>query len=234
MTDWKTIDIYFKNHPYYFTQHHINSYNDFLRKRIPKVLKSLNPITIYGSFDDSNKVAHEIKVYVVGVDGDQIYYQRPLHNGKPLYPNVARLQNLSYTLNVYVDITIEYTLNEVSKETKYFEKVLIGAIPIMLHSSGCILENRKSDDLIEMGECPYDQGGYFIIDGKEKILISQERIAPNQLFVTHTNNDKHIKLEGKIVSTAVNDVFPKTLRMFVMKNKNQDTFVINMIHFLTR
>ena len=52
-----------------------------------------------------------------------------------------------------------------------FEKISLGSIPIMLHSKICVLYNQTFETLKMMGECPYEQGGYFIIDGKEKIIV---------------------------------------------------------------
>ena len=43
----------------------------------------------------------------------------------------------------------------------------------MLHSKLCILNNLDIK-LSEMGECPYDQGGYFVIKGKEKVFITRK------------------------------------------------------------
>ncbi|KAH8599105.1 RPB2, DNA-dependent RNA polymerase II second largest subunit [Bisporella sp. PMI_857] len=59
------------------------------------------------------------------------------------------------------------------------EKVYIGKVPIMLKSSYCILKDLTEDDLYSWNECPYDQGGYFVINGSEKVLIAQERSAAN-------------------------------------------------------
>ena len=53
----------------------------------------------------------------------------------------------------------------------------------MLHSKMCILNGRSFDVLKNMGECPYDQGGYFIIDGQEKVIVSHERKAENKLYI---------------------------------------------------
>lgn len=55
----------------------------------------------------------------------------------------------------------------------------IGKLPIMLKSKYCILKDLEEDDLYAWNECPYDQGGYFIINGSEKVLIAQERSAAN-------------------------------------------------------
>ena len=58
-------------------------------------------------------------------------------------------------------------------------RIFIGKIPIMLKSKYCILKDLEEDDLYAWNECPYDQGGYFIINGSEKVLIAQERSAAN-------------------------------------------------------
>jgi DNA-directed RNA polymerase II subunit RPB2 len=63
------------------------------------------------------------------------------------------------------------------------QDIFIGKVPIMIKSSTCHLLSRErfatERDLHAWGECPYDQGGYFIINGSEKVLIAQERSAGN-------------------------------------------------------
>ncbi len=58
-------------------------------------------------------------------------------------------------------------------------KVFVGKLPIMLKSKYCILKDLTEAELYNWNECPYDQGGYFIINGSEKVLIAQERSAAN-------------------------------------------------------
>jgi DNA-directed RNA polymerase II subunit RPB2 len=53
----------------------------------------------------------------------------------------------------------------------------------MLRSSYCTLYQNSDKDLTELGECPYDQGGYFIINGSEKVLIAQEKMSTNHVYV---------------------------------------------------
>lgn len=53
----------------------------------------------------------------------------------------------------------------------------------MLRSSYCSLYNLSEKDLTELGECPYDQGGYFIVNGSEKVLIAQEKMSTNHVYV---------------------------------------------------
>ena len=57
--------------------------------------------------------------------------------------------------------------------------VFIGKLPVMLKSKICTLRNRSEAELYAAQECPFDQGGYFVINGSEKVLIAQERSAAN-------------------------------------------------------
>ncbi|KAK4626466.1 DNA-directed RNA polymerase II subunit RPB2 [Fulvia fulva] len=59
------------------------------------------------------------------------------------------------------------------------KEIFIGKLPIMLKSKICTLRNRSEQELYAFQECPFDQGGYFIINGSEKVLIAQERSAAN-------------------------------------------------------
>ncbi|TEY86611.1 hypothetical protein BOTCAL_0005g00320 [Botryotinia calthae] len=70
------------------------------------------------------------------------------------------------------------------------EQVYIGKLPMMLKSEFCILKGLDEDELYGWNECPYDQGGYFIINGSEKVLIAQERSAANivQVFKKPANS----------------------------------------------
>lgn len=65
------------------------------------------------------------------------------------------------------------------KEDGTPDRVFIGKLPVMLKSQFCILRDLAEEQLYEFNECPYDQGGYFIINGSEKVLIAQERSAAN-------------------------------------------------------
>ena len=108
----------------------------------------------------------------------------------PLTPMEARLRNLNYTAPIYLDFTV--IENGIERE---HERVHIGNLPIMVKSKRCLLykENMETEGeltfeeykrkLIESGEDPYDPGGYFIIGGTERALISLEDLAPNRVLV---------------------------------------------------
>jgi DNA-directed RNA polymerase II subunit RPB2 len=72
---------------------------------------------------------------------------------------------------------------EETADTDVAQKIPIGKVPIMLRSGFCMLSGLSERELAQVGECPYDQGGYFIINGGEKVLIAQEKMSNNHVYV---------------------------------------------------
>jgi DNA-directed RNA polymerase II subunit RPB2 len=90
---------------------------------------------------------------------------------------------IRYSAPLYVDILkTVHRDGEDPVETQH-QKTFIGKIPIMLRSTYCLLNGLTDRDLTELNECPLDPGGYFIINGSEKVLIAQEKMATNTGFV---------------------------------------------------
>jgi len=220
MNSWKVLDSYFLNHLYPFTNHHIDSYRELLRTFIPDVVKKHNPITmIKGNNDDIENIDLKTEIYIGGINGDKIYIDRPviIENGvaRLLTPSDARLRNLTYQTNIYASIDIVITSNKVPLPTITIKKPIpIGSIPIMLHSDACVLNNQSKDVLRKLGECIYDQGGYFIIDGKEKVIVSQERVTNNCIFINSLKDDEKYDFRASIRCVGTNSVRPKTTKIF--------------------
>ncbi|KAI4251716.1 MAG: hypothetical protein LQ352_004688 [Teloschistes flavicans] len=72
--------------------------------------------------------------------------------------------------------------------------IFVGRLPVMLKSKYCTLRQFSEAELFKYNECPYDQGGYFIINGSEKVLIAQERSAANivQVFKKTASNTPYV------------------------------------------
>ena len=112
---------------------------------------------------------------------------------KLMFPIDARLRNLTYFSPLFVTVeikTIQRSLPENSDtiEVKELTKKLdnnicIGKIPIMVNSILCSLTQDTLKKKEEHKECKYDLGGYFIVSGSEKVIISQERTAENKIYV---------------------------------------------------
>ena len=218
---WKVLDSYYKDHAYPFTQHHLDSYREFLRVQIPRTIRLYNPMTMIKKADDGSLLL-EVKVYIGGKDGTAFYIDRPTvldSTGKPvlLTPHQARLCNLTYETHLYADVWIEYT-GQYGEKTKEFSNVCIGSIPLMVHSEPCVLHGQGPQVLRELGECIYDTGGYFIVDGKEKVIVSQERITTNRLFA-EPSKDPNFNYKGLIRCTGESGesaLIPRTVEFMIV------------------
>ena len=73
----------------------------------------------------------------------------------------------------------------------FLKKVNLGKIPIMLHSKLCCLDKMLPETLTQMGESRYDPGGYFIVEGREKVIICNERRAENQVLILKSGIEKY-------------------------------------------
>jgi DNA-directed RNA polymerase III subunit RPC2 len=85
---------------------------------------------------------------------------------------------MTYAAPVYVDI--EYVRG---KQIVRRKKIAIGRLPIMLRSSKCVLTNRSESEMSVLNECPLDPGGYFIVNGTEKVILVQEQLSKNRIIV---------------------------------------------------
>ena len=106
---------------------------------------------------------------------------------RAITPAEARMRDLSYESSVCVNIEEKF-LTLVGDDWQITEHnvhnhVSICKLPIMIQTSKCNLHDMTEDEKIQAGECHKDKGGYFIIKGKERVLIAQERINYNCIYV---------------------------------------------------
>ena len=157
-------------------RHHLDSYSDFLETKIPRFVQAMNP------FKRSLEDGRQIRIYVGGKDGSNITYVSPVDEEDiAILPHACRLENKTYAFEVRADITVEYDYGD-EVQTKIFENVLIGNIPLLLKSSICYLRPMTSDQLYDAGECRFELGGYFIINGQERVLLTQESLGSNMFY----------------------------------------------------
>jgi len=227
--EWKILDLYFKNHKYPFTNHHLDSYRELIKTYIPQTIKSYNPITMI-KYDDLNNIIMKTDIYIGGKEGDEIFIDRPITfeegSAKLLTPNDARLRNLTYESHIYTNVKIVITDVDNNIIERDFKNIAIGSIPIMLHSDLCILHGQGSEILKKLGECVYDTGGYFIIDGKEKVIIAQERITTNKLFVSKIKDDNTFSYKGLIRCTSEYGetmLSARSIEFYLVKNPDIST-----------
>ncbi len=112
---------------------------------------------------------------------------------RKLYPSEARLRDLNYDSPIFVDIKEELQMDDQPLEIIVHKRILIGRTPIMLNSEKCSLRHCSQKEKIENGECENDPGGYFIIKGKERVLVGQLRGVYNQPIVMSQKPDSKYK-----------------------------------------
>ncbi|CAI4993759.1 CRE_collapsed_G0052300.mRNA.1.CDS.1 [Saccharomyces cerevisiae] len=93
-------------------------------------------------------------------------------------PHECRLRDMTYSAPIYVDI--EYTRG---RNVIMHKDVEIGRMPIMLRSNKCILYDADESKMAKLNECPLDPGGYFIVNGTEKVILVQEQLSKNRIIV---------------------------------------------------
>jgi len=210
---WKIIDTYFKNNPSSLVAHHLESYNDFFDGGINRIFKENNPARFIERQGEDNKVGgrNECLLYLGGKDGSRIYFGKPIiydaNHAHYMYPNDARLRNMTYGTTIHYDVEIDVIYyDEEAKERKtksvLLEKIYLGRFPIMLKSKLCILNKLSPEVCFNMGECRNDYGGYFIIDGKEKLIIPQETFADNMLYVRANKPEDTYSYSAEIRSVS--------------------------------
>ena len=311
---WKMIDSYFNDNPQSLVRHHIESYNDFFKNGIFQIFKEKNPLELSTRFDKTiNDYRSKCIMYFGGKTGNRIYFGKPViyddNNSHYMFPNEARLRNMSYGMTIHYDIEVEFidilaageaptvigcenmenkegddtdeedepldstqrikdhknktqkneATEELSEEKKekrrtslknhggapqpdarkrkiikkklnltpaqnallreateksmvepnkqkrciVLEKIYLGKFPIMVQSDFCVLKGLPKEIRHTMGECSNDIGGYFIIDGKEKTVVAQEKFADNMLYIRDVN-DEHFLYSAEIRSVSEN------------------------------
>ena len=208
---WKLIDKYFKDNPNCLVSHHLESFNNFFKSGIKRIFHENNPIRFIQREEDGldpNK-RNECMLYLGGKDGTRIYYGKPViyddNNAHYMFPNEARLRNMTYGITIHYDVVVEfiyYIGDEKKTHNMELSKIYLGRFPIMLQSNLCVLNKMNKEVRFNAGECRNDYGGYFIIDGKEKVVIPQEKFADNMLYIRAYSDDDIYSYSGEIRSVS--------------------------------
>lgn len=230
---WTIIGSYFEGkHLDQLVRHQIESYNDMVNVQLKRTVDMFNPVKIT-SDQDYDRVTHQYRLETE-VTFANLYLSRPqIHENtgatKILFPQEARLRNFTYASMMTVDMTVKYIVrgtgadsDQITTHHKVFNQIQIGKLPIMLKSCICVLSQHKHLDHNVTGECPYDAGGYFIINGSEKTVLGQERAAENKVLCYNVakNNNKWLYVaEIKSIPDS-KCISPKQINMMVMTKQN--------------
>ena len=153
----------------------------------------------------------------------------------PMMPNDARLRNLTYASPLFVDVRVTTTFIDHTKggvrtsRVRLFPNVHLGKIPVMVGSKYCLLHDQRHLHPSVLGECAEDLGGYFIIQGGERVIISQERMSENRPFVFRNNRNPAKEVEVIEVKSIGpdNDQVPKNNAVKIMYHpKNSQIWLL--------
>ncbi len=177
---------------------HLDSYNEFIDHGLQEVVDEVGEIPIEVPDSPYKVKLGQIWVidpqsritgpYVTEVDGTK----------HEIYPMEGRLRNLAYAAPIALEMTPVIDGREQDTELVY-----IGNIPVMLKSKLCFLSQLSRDELIAAGEDPDDAGGYFVVNGSERVIVAMEDLAPNRVIIDLDEKGTAPVYQAKIFSTTV-------------------------------
>jgi DNA-directed RNA polymerase II subunit RPB2 len=190
---WVVITSFFDKHGLVSQQ--IGSYNQFLETNIQEIIHENKEITVIPEKKfapderDLKEFQYELIFGQLHISHKPYFKEKEgmYHN---VFPNEARIRNLTYESDLLLDIRSHEIFRnpstgkeEMVGEPKDVSKSFIGKIPIMVRSKFCALNDLSDRQRVDVKECLYDQGGYFVINGGEKVIVAQERMANNFVYV---------------------------------------------------
>lgn len=199
---WQVIDTYYnagEGRSQQLVRHQVASFNHFIDHIIPDTLRTFNPVRgretarhTPSAQTPSPDVPSDGQLGAPGVEVmvtvDKFRLLQPTiheNNGSTsvMLPKEARLRGFTYAATMSVDLNVKIVVTPQDSETSQtyhqtLPDIHLGRLPIMLGSKVCVL-NDPTTTPEALGECAYDSGGYFIINGSEKAVLAQKRVANN-------------------------------------------------------
>ncbi len=167
---------YLKN--YSLVESNIRSFNDFIENKMQEIVNELSANIPDEDFEIKLGKISVGKPTIVESDGAE----------KRITPAESKLRNLTYSAPIKLEININYA-GQAESAT-----VDMGRIPIMVKSKACNLHGMSEEELIANYVDPKDTGGYFLINGNERVMIMAEDLASNQTFIEFQKTKKVLML----------------------------------------
>ena len=239
-TPWSIIETYFKGqHLERLVRHQLESYNNFVSYQIIKTIDMFNPVRIASEQDfDAKSGNYALEIYITFENFNIYRPQIHENNGatKLMFPQEARLRNFTYASAMTIDMNIKFIvrngekLENIQTFYKTLQKIHIGKLPIMLKSNICVLNQYKHVENSHTGECKFDAGGYFIINGSEKTVLGQERAAENKVYCFNVskNNTKYTWMAELKSVPDFKCISPKQINMMVSSKNNGFGFPLSL------
>lgn len=170
---------------------HLNSYNEFMERGLQSIIDEVGEIEI-----ETAEYPYKIKLGKIKLQQPRIMEL----DGSITHvaPVEARLRNLTYASPVMLECSIV-------EDGKILESrfIHVGDMPVMAKSNACILHNLVEPKLIELGEDPRDPGGYFVINGSERVIVGLEDLSYNKIIVDEEETTGALLYKAKVYSSIV-------------------------------
>ena len=185
---------------------HLNSYNEFMEKGIQSIIDEVAEIEI-----ETSEYPYKIKLGKIKLQQPRIMEL----DGSITHvaPMEARLRNLTYASPIMLECSIV-------EDGKILESrfIHIGDMPVMVKSNACILHNMPEHKLIELAEDPRDPGGYFVINGSERVIVGLEDLSYNKIIVDMEEATGTLLYKAKVYSSIV--VYRAKLELIMRDRKS--------------
>ena len=170
---------------------HLNSFDEFLERGLQSIINEVEQI-------DIENAEYPYKIQLGKVKLQQPRMMELDGSITHITPAEARLRNVSYSAPVMMEASV-------IEDGKILESrfVHIGDVPVMAKSTACILNNFSNQKLIEHGEDPNDPGGYFIINGSERVIVGLEDLSYNKIIVDKETVGGNSIFKAKVYSSIV-------------------------------
>lgn len=222
------LDLYFERNKHVLVKHHIDSFNQFIEEIIPSILQNGDNI-ISEKITENKVIRYRLTFSDLGIQPPMMENDEEL-----MYPLDAIQKNLSYsskytaTVTQWQDIidinTGETTTKMIgSPETD----VPIAKIPIMVGSKYCNLTLRPD---LSKKHCKYDAGGYFIVNGNEKVVLSVETIIQRKPLVFTQKDQNTISYYARVQSRQ-DTQFVGNVQIFAIRIRRDNSIVVVVPRF---
>lgn len=193
--------------PHYLSRFQIDSFNYFITDQLKKIRKDDIRQTYFRT-ENATGTTYKVgkKNYNIEYLTHEFQYldfsfdKTRSETGKILTPLIAIANGESYTaqLNIKIRYIVKFKAKELDEEQIFIDTTFSTKfcdMPILVKSLQCNTHDKSPFELKEIGEDPTDPGGYFIISGNEKVIVSQERIVQNYPHITLSSKPNAPKTE---------------------------------------
>lgn len=159
--------------------HHFRSFNALLEHGLQTIVYQIGS---FGTSLDDEDDEEPIRIDLGSINIGSPHRLDSDGSEKKIFPQEARLRNLTYAAPISLDLQIVIGGRNRDEHVLSDETVQIGQLPIMVRSKHCNLHGLSEDEIIAKGEDPADPGGYFIVNGSERALITSEDLVSNRIL----------------------------------------------------